>query len=604
MKSVSIFGAGISGLTIAHELSEKGFEVFVYEKDENIGGMAKSKRNKNNLPTEHSWRGYASFYHNTFNILKRIPIKSICETFTNEKFYDIDEVQKHTKEDDLWTYYKGNVYDLTNWVKKHPGGRIILNCGGKNLEDTWNKFNVSWHNGDKYIMKRLETYKIGKLKESYSENNYTVYDNLIQDKLKFVFLKNDRIIQLSLISKIRIFFLVLESIFSDKRKEVWKNILLKDYIKNNFDNDTYEYIINGAVGPGIGLDLNTASLYQFYYFASLDLSNWKNMNKPTSEAWFDIWKEYLQSRNVKFIRGELKKIKYDNNHIINCELTDNTIISTDEYCFAINPNDACDIFEKSSMTELYTTFENLKTVNNQISFFITLKKKVIFPEDMNSIVLVDSDFNITMYSQDNLWCNSVLQKESYKSLWSGTCCQSSSGIQLNIDEFKKQILKQIFDCKSFLSILEKKNNYLLTIDDIQDIELYDEWKYKDGRLQADNKKWVNNMYNDNFKPDSKTIYDNFYISGGHTNTSFPIWSMESSTESGKIVSNLILSKYNKELAFVYKHNDNVILNFLGKADNTLYMLGLPNIIYILLVLIMIFIIIFIIISIIQIRKRK
>jgi hypothetical protein len=52
---------------------------------------------------------------------------------------------------------------------------------------------------------------------------------------------------------------------------------------------------------------------------------------------------------------------------------------------------------------------------------------------------------------------------------------------------------------------------------------------------------------------------------------------------------------------IYKHNDNVILNFLGKADNTLYMLGLPNI---LLVLIMIFIIIFIIISLIQIRKRK
>jgi uncharacterized protein with NAD-binding domain and iron-sulfur cluster len=89
MKSISIFGAGISGLTIAHELSEKGFEVFVYEKDENIGGMAKSKRNKNNLPTEHSWRGYGSFYHNTFDILKRIPIKSICETFTNEKLISL-----------------------------------------------------------------------------------------------------------------------------------------------------------------------------------------------------------------------------------------------------------------------------------------------------------------------------------------------------------------------------------------------------------------------------------------------------------------------------------------------------------------------------------
>ncbi len=39
-KRVAVFGAGVTGLTVAHELVERGFEVHVYEKDRVIGGMA------------------------------------------------------------------------------------------------------------------------------------------------------------------------------------------------------------------------------------------------------------------------------------------------------------------------------------------------------------------------------------------------------------------------------------------------------------------------------------------------------------------------------------------------------------------------------------
>ena len=77
---IIIIGAGISGLTVAHELVKKGFEIEIYEKDNEAGGMAKSFRNKNNIPTEHSWRGYGPFYYNFFEISKQIPI-NIRENF-------------------------------------------------------------------------------------------------------------------------------------------------------------------------------------------------------------------------------------------------------------------------------------------------------------------------------------------------------------------------------------------------------------------------------------------------------------------------------------------------------------------------------------------
>ena len=43
------------------------------EKDNELGGMVRSDTNKNVFPSEHSWRGYAPFYKNTFQLMKDIP---------------------------------------------------------------------------------------------------------------------------------------------------------------------------------------------------------------------------------------------------------------------------------------------------------------------------------------------------------------------------------------------------------------------------------------------------------------------------------------------------------------------------------------------------
>ena len=73
-KKVAIFGGGITGLTIAHELINNGFDIDLYELNNIVGGMARSKRDTLYVPNEHSFRTITNTYHNTIDILKQIPL--------------------------------------------------------------------------------------------------------------------------------------------------------------------------------------------------------------------------------------------------------------------------------------------------------------------------------------------------------------------------------------------------------------------------------------------------------------------------------------------------------------------------------------------------
>jgi len=47
------------------------------------------------------------------------------------KKYSWEEIGKHRASSDLWLVVKGKVYDVTSWVPNHPGGKLILNGGGR-----------------------------------------------------------------------------------------------------------------------------------------------------------------------------------------------------------------------------------------------------------------------------------------------------------------------------------------------------------------------------------------------------------------------------------------------------------------------------------------
>ena len=77
---VVILGGGIGGLSAAHELIERGFEVEIYESLSIPGGKARSmpltgtgKDGRHDLPGEHGFRFFPRFYKHVIDTMRRIP---------------------------------------------------------------------------------------------------------------------------------------------------------------------------------------------------------------------------------------------------------------------------------------------------------------------------------------------------------------------------------------------------------------------------------------------------------------------------------------------------------------------------------------------------
>lgn len=47
------------------------------------------------------------------------------------KKFTLEEVKKHNKKSDAWLVINNKVYNVTNWIDKHPGGKIIMKGVGK-----------------------------------------------------------------------------------------------------------------------------------------------------------------------------------------------------------------------------------------------------------------------------------------------------------------------------------------------------------------------------------------------------------------------------------------------------------------------------------------
>lgn len=87
--------------------------------------------------------------------------KTPVETATSGE-YTLADVAKHSKASDCWTIVRANVYDLTSWISKHPGGsQAIINQCGKDATAAFE----SQHGGQPKPKDILAGFEIGTYKK-------------------------------------------------------------------------------------------------------------------------------------------------------------------------------------------------------------------------------------------------------------------------------------------------------------------------------------------------------------------------------------------------------------------------------------------------------
>src|ERR1700681_2089809 len=89
-QTVAVLGGGVAGLSAAHELAERGFQVRVYERKPVLGGKARSipvpgsaGNGRMPLPGEHGFRFFPGFYKHVTDTMRRTPYGVQGNTFDN-----------------------------------------------------------------------------------------------------------------------------------------------------------------------------------------------------------------------------------------------------------------------------------------------------------------------------------------------------------------------------------------------------------------------------------------------------------------------------------------------------------------------------------------
>lgn len=82
--------------------------------------------------------------------------------------FSVKEIAKHlSRETGVWVIYKNGVYDITNFLDKHPGGDKIMMAAGSSVEPFWMMYGV--HKQD-HILELMEQYRIGNIDENEADD--------------------------------------------------------------------------------------------------------------------------------------------------------------------------------------------------------------------------------------------------------------------------------------------------------------------------------------------------------------------------------------------------------------------------------------------------
>ncbi|HYC69823.1 MAG TPA: FAD-dependent oxidoreductase [Opitutaceae bacterium] len=528
---IAVFGAGIAGLTVAHELARRGHRVAVYEAEAVPGGFFRSERRPEHagMPSEYSWHGMGPWYHNVFDLLRQIP-------------YDA----------------RGTVYDralsrpIDFGVFPDDAPARFYDRGLASIPGMFRLRGAQWL---PWAWLMLKTWTADRRsREHYARLNAA---------------------------------------------EAWGRRL----------DPVAARTWRACFGPWVGSDWTRCSLHTAGSFFRKQLmtrpahfhapdedgpawwhqagDGWLLLRGPSSEVWFDRWVRALGAAGVEFRwSAPLERIDVGGEHVTGAEVGGGERVVADWYVLAVTPFAAARILARTPELERRSELARFRPLiqdgpHVQVSFRVAFGEPVAFPRARTAVVLADSEFNLTVFAQEQAWRPEVFLGEGVKSLWTGTSCASTRpgrlyGIPVEKctrEQFVAEIRAQIMGCGALDALVREANGGRGLADfGLERIEIWHEWEFSPGGIRHRQPKWVTTTRTQPHQPGQVSGVPNLLLAGAHTRTAADVWSIEAAVESGRRAARAI----DPRVRVVPQHRP-AVLRVFGAVDDACFRLGLPHV---------------------------
>jgi uncharacterized protein with NAD-binding domain and iron-sulfur cluster len=545
---VAIFGGGVGGLTAAHELAERGFEVTVFE-PKALGGKARSipvpgtgSGGRANLPGEHGFRFFPGFYKNVPDTMRRIPVAGNAKGVFDHL---VDAKQE------LLVFDAGQAY-LFPTFDQHgfsQGMRSLLTTIGIASQIPPNEI--------EYFIRKIEVFQMSSDARRVGEWEKVPWWDYVNAER-----------------------------FSPEYQRVFGNGLTKDLVAAKGKKASTRTIgLMALAFVYASLSQGSPLIQQQSGYGAAD----RLLDAPTNEAWIDPWVAHLQNVGVTFVTGyAASKLYVDGGEIVGATVVDSKgrrlRVDADYYIAAMPVEKARVLFDDAVRTAApqLARLDDLEyDYMNGIQFFLS---RLPAHPVQGHVAYLESPWALTSIDQGVFWKNDLATTYGDGRL------RDILSVDIS-DFFTPGILygKAAVDCTP----QEIANEYWAQIkqglNTADDVELTDDmllsWfldpaiVFHDGEPAVSTEPLlINTAGSLENRPDSTTAIPNLFLAADYVRCNVDLATMEGANEAGRQAANAVLERSGSNAGKValYTLWEPPELDPAKQVDEELYRAGLPN----------------------------
>jgi len=535
-KKVVILGGGVGGLSAAHELVRRDFDVVVYEKLDIAGGKARSINiansaapNKKPLPGEHGFRFFPKFYQHITQTMKEIPYK---EGTVFDNLVDTTRI-------DLLQYNKAPIKLISRFPKSLKDLEVIITLiftqnSGLSKEEIH------------YFAKRIWQILTSCDERRFDELERTPWEEMLE---------------------------------ASKFSSAYRKFLVEGLTRS---------LVAAQASKAASKTVGDILVQLFFDLLESGGSSDRLLNGPTNEVWINPWLKYLQDLGVQYnFNHRVSSIKMQGDSIESISIShlDEVLqIEADYFIFAI-PVDRFAPLITDDMIKVDPTLKSIIPLSknvawmNGVQFYLNKDIKISHGHS----IFVDTPWALTSVSQAQFWDDFPMDSfgdGTIKGIISVDISQWEAKGTFNNKKAsqcsKEEIIKEVWlqmkeslakDCEDKL-----EDDYLVStfLDPAIIIQ--------EGKETINDEPLLINVINSwHQRPNDYTRIHNLLFASDYVKTNTDLATMEGANEAAKRAVNTILykSKSSKPYCKIYKLRMPFFFKIYRWFDQLGYNKGLP-----------------------------